>query len=76
MLFLLDYAELAQENINSGVHITKLEENGNVDQIGQHQESAEITLYPLSDTPTLGTMRIIGRIKHRSFVILIDFGST
>ena len=35
MLFLLDYVELAQENINSGVHITEMEENGGVDQIGQ-----------------------------------------
>ena len=35
MLFLLDYVELAQENINSRVHITELEENGGVDQIGQ-----------------------------------------
>ena len=34
MLFLLDYVELAQENINSGVHITELEENGSEDQIG------------------------------------------
>lgn len=52
MLFLLDYVELAQENINSEVHITKLEENGGVDQIGQDQEGAEITLYALSGTPT------------------------
>jgi len=33
MFFLLDYVELAQENINSGVHITELEETGSVDQI-------------------------------------------
>ena len=35
MLFLLDYVELAQENINFGVHIIELKENGSVDQIGQ-----------------------------------------
>ncbi|XP_075633404.1 uncharacterized protein LOC142605861 [Castanea sativa] len=76
LLFFLDYVELAQENINFGVHITELEENGNVDQIGQDQESAEITLYALSGNPTSGTMRVMGRIKHRFFVILIDSGST
>ena len=76
MLFLLDYVELAQENNNFGVHITELEENGNADQIGQDQEEAEITLYALSSTLISGTMRVIGRIKHRFFVILIDSGST
>ena len=53
MLFLLDYVELAQENINSGVHITELEENGGVDQIGQDQEGAEITLCALSGACSL-----------------------
>ena len=76
MLFLLDFVELAQENTNSGVHITELEENGYADQVGQDQEDAEITLYALSGTPTAGTMRVMGRIKHKSFVILIDSGST
>ena len=75
MLFLLDYMELAQENNNFGIHITELEENGNADQIRQDQEDAEITLYALSGTPTSGTMKVMGRIKHRSFVILIDSGS-
>ena len=79
LLFLLDYVELAQENTNYGVHISELEENGYADQIGQvgqDQEDAEITLYALSGTPTLGTMRVMGRINQRSFVILIDSRST
>ncbi|KAL4601359.1 hypothetical protein ACB092_11G267500 [Castanea dentata] len=79
MLFLLDYVELAQENTNSGVHITELEENGYADQIGQvrhDQEDLEITLYALSGIPTSGTMRVMGKINQRSFVILIDSGST
>ena len=76
MLFLLDYVELTQEN-NSGVQITVLVEGGSSDQVMQDQEEAEITLYALSGTPTLGTIRVMmGRIKHRSFVILIDSGST
>ena len=74
MLFLLDSAELAQEDTNFGVHITDLEEKCYADQVGQ--EDAEITLYALSGTPTSGTMRVMGRIKHKSFVILIDSGST
>ena len=76
MLFLLDYVKLAQENNNSGVHITELEEKGDADQIGQDQEEAKITLYALSGTPTSGTIRVMGRIKHKSFVILVDSGST
>ena len=42
----------------------------------QDQEEAEITLYALSGTPTSGTMGVMGRIRHRCFVILIDSGST
>lgn len=79
MLFLLDYVELAQENNNSRVHITELEENGYANQIRQvrhDQEDAEITLYALSGTPTSRTMRVMGKINQRSFVILIDSGST
>lgn len=41
-----------------------------------HQEDAEITLYALSGTPTSGTMRVMGRIKQKIFVILIDSSST
>ena len=79
MLFLLDYVEFVQENANAGVHLTKLEENGYADQsgqVGQDKEEAEITLYALSGIPTSGTMRVMGRVNQRSFVILIDSGST
>ena len=40
------------------------------------QEDAGITLYILSGTPTSRTMRVLGRIKKKYFVILIDLGST
>ena len=76
MLFLLDYVEVSQGNANSEVHISELEENGYADQVEQDQEDVEITLYALSGTPTSGTMRVMGRIKHKSFVVLIDSGST
>ena len=37
---------------------------------------AEITLYALLGSPSPGTMRVLGRIKHREVVILINSGST
>ncbi|XP_023920704.1 uncharacterized protein LOC112032172 [Quercus suber] len=79
MLFLLDYVEMNQENSKSRAHLLELEGNGYADQMGQvgeDQEGAEITLYALSGTPTSGTMRIMGRINQKSFVILVDSGST
>ena len=39
-------------------------------------EEDGITLYALSGTPTSGTVRVMGRIMHKSLVILIDSGST
>ena len=37
---------------------------------------AEITLYALLGSPSLGTMRVLARIKQQEMVILIDSGST
>ena len=37
---------------------------------------AEITLYALVGSPTPGTMRVKGRIKSISLVVLVDSGST
>ena len=37
---------------------------------------AEITLYALVGSPTPGTMRVKGRIKSISLVVLMDSGST
>ena len=81
-LFLLDYVEFVPE-VNSRVHITRLDEGSGVsisDLTLHSQENntmdAKITLYALSDTLTSGTMRVMGRIKHKSLVTLIDSGST
>ena len=82
MLFLLDYVEFVPE-VNSEVHITELEEGSGV-SISDHTlhsqenniEDAEITLYALSGTPTSGTMRVVGKIRHKSLVILINSSST
>ena len=38
--------------------------------------TAEITLYALLGSPSLGTMRVLRRINHQGLVILIDMGST
>ena len=34
--------------------------------------TTEITLYALLGSPSLGTMRVFGRINHQELVILID----
>lgn len=39
-------------------------------------QCTEITLYALLGSPSLGIMRVFGRINHRELVILIDTGST
>lgn len=40
------------------------------------EEKVEITLYALLGTPTPGTMRLKGRIKSGSLMILMGTGST
>ena len=82
MLFLLDCVEFVSNN-SSGVRIAELEEGGENFVIdcslnGQEAsfEEAGITLYALGGIPTSGTMRIMGRIKHKSLVILINSSST
>ena len=65
------------------MHITELDD-GSGSSVSDYplncQESsvkeAGITLYALSGTPTVGTMRVMGKVKHKSVVILIDLGST
>lgn len=55
---------------NSGLVLQQHE----VDSI--HEGVAEITLYALLGSPSLGTMRVWGRINQQEMVILIDSGST
>ncbi|XP_075674861.1 uncharacterized protein LOC142644061 [Castanea sativa] len=82
MLFLLDCVEFMLE-VNLGVHITELEE-GNGISVFVHTlhcqennvEDAGITLYALSGTLTSSTMRVMGKVRHKSLVILIDSSST
>ena len=82
MLFLLDCVEF-MPNANSGVHITELDDSSG-SSVSEYPlncqensvEEAGITLYTLSGTPTSSSMRVIGKVKHKSMVILIDLGST
>ena len=82
MLFLLDHVESVPNN-GSGIRIAELEEGGENSITGCSLNGQEgsveedgITLYALSGTPTSGTVRVMGRIMHKSLVILIDSGST
>ena len=82
MLFLLDCVESVPNN-GSGIRIVELEEGGENSVTGCSLNGQEgsveevgIILYALSGTPTSGTMRVMGRIMHKSLVILIDSGST
>ena len=82
MLFLLDCVESVSNN-GSGIRIAELEEGGENSitscSLNAQEGSVEevgIILYALSGTLTSGTMRVMGRIMHKSLVILIDSGST
>ena len=82
VLFLIDCMEFVPNN-SSRIRIVELEEGGensitDCSLNGQEGsvEEAGITHYALSGTPTSGTTRVMGRIKHKSLVILIDTGST
>ena len=79
-IFLLEGIELVPDS-QSRVKITELEEEvGSPINDGQNtstnSEEVEITLYALIGTPTLGTMRIRGKINGVSLVVLLDTGST
>ena len=82
MLFLLDCMEFMLD-VNSGVHITELDE-GSGNSVSDYSlncqessvEEAGITFYTLSGTCTSGTMRVMGKVKHKSMVIFIYSGST
>lgn len=82
MLFLHDCVEF-MPNANSGVHITEIDSSSgscvSEDALkcqNDMVEEAEITLYVLSGTPTSGTMRVKGKVRGKSVVILMDSGST
>ena len=78
VLFLLDCVEFVPD-VSPGVRIVELEEGSESsiidcslhDQEGSVEEVG-ITLYALSGTLTSGTIKVMGKIKHKSLVILIN----
>ncbi|XP_075633382.1 uncharacterized protein LOC142605839 [Castanea sativa] len=82
-LFLLEGIDIVP-SLQSGVHITEMEEevSGDLNFKGveykpnEQEEGVGITLYALTGTPTPGTMRIKGKINGTSLVVLVDIGST
>ena len=77
-LFLLEGIELACK-VQSRVQITELEEEVGSEvatKFVSQEEEVEITLYALTRTPTLGTMRVRGKVNGNGLVILTETGST
>ena len=82
-LFLLERIDIVQ-GLQSGVQITELEEDVDSDVVtkivgnnqSNQEEDVEITMYALTGTPTLGTMRVMGKVNGSVLVILVDIGST
>ena len=82
-LFLLEEIEMVQ-GLQSGMQITKLEEDVDSDVVAKiaennqtnQEEDIEITLYALIGTPTPGTMRVMGKINGSGLVILVNTSST
>ena len=77
-LFLLEGIELACK-VQSRVQITELEEEVGSEvatKFVSQEEEVEITLYALTRTSTLGTMRVRGKVNGNGLVILTETGST
>ena len=47
-----------------------------VNRVVSQEEEVEIILYTLIVTPTLGTMKVRGKVNGNGLVILIDTGSS
>ena len=74
---MLEGIELAYGG-QSGVQIIELEEEVGsevANKVVSQGEEVEITLYALTGTPTLGTMRVRGMVNGNGLVILIDTGN-
>ena len=74
-LFLLEGVEMTQDS-DSGEQFAEIEDGVTTARGQEEMVEVEITLYALVGSPTLGTMRVKGRIKTISLVFLVDFGST
>ena len=78
-IFLLGGVFFSQELRSSSPQVVELEADGSVvlsEGQDELQDSPEITLYALVGSPSLGTMRIEGKIQGHYLVILIETSST
>jgi len=65
-----------EANLNVGLEEESVGKNAQLElQLEVIEQSVEITLYALLGSPSLGTMRVLGRINHQEMIILIDIGS-
>ena len=74
-LFLLEGVEVSLKSNHKGQYVG---DNNEVGKGRRHEEETdpEITLYALVGSPSLGTMRVKGRVNSVLLVILVDSGST
>ena len=74
-LFLLEGVEMTQDS-DCGEQFAEIEDGVTTARGQKEMVEVEITLHAMVGSPTLGTMRVKGRIKTISLVLLVDFGST
>ena len=75
-MFLLEGVEVSLESIHNGQYVE--DNNNEVGRARRHEEETdpETTLYALVGSPSLGTMRVKGRVNSVPLVILVDSSST
>ena len=64
------------QDSDCGEQFVKIEDGVTTTRGHEEMGEAEITLYALVGSPTPGTVRVKGRIKSVSLVVLVDSGST
>ena len=64
------------QDSDCGEQFVKIEDGVTIARGHEEMGEAEITLYALVGSPTPGTVRVKGRIKSVSLVVLVDSGST
>ena len=64
------------QDSDCGEQFVKIEDGVTIARRHEEMGEAEITLYALVGSPTPGTMRVKGRIKSVSLVVLVDSGIT
>lgn len=76
-LYLMEGVDFSHENEmkEEGNELLELEEEG-ITVPGTGSESSAISLHDIARYPNLRTMRLMGRVREQSVVILVDTGNT